>query len=254
MAFFGSASAPDVQEMLAVVEANRRPLDDSHASFFGVSTDETDESEGRLQESLPGIRYFWDFDRSVSRLYGALPKQPNSPPPRSGSGWCSTRCCVSWPRLQWERGAEVFKFLATLPPPGAHVGFEVQAPIMVLPRVFEPQFCKTLIDAYATAGGEESGFMQDVGGKTVGILNSNFKRRKDFMVQDAALISEIQKRIYRRVTPEIAKAYCFKVTRMERYLVGCYAAEDGGHFRPHRDNTTKATAHRCFAVSINLER
>src|SRR5829696_8491629 len=39
---------------------------------------------------------------------------------------------------------------------------------------------------------------------------------------------------------------------MERYIVSCYAAEDGGHFRPHRDNTTKGTAHRRFAVSINL--
>jgi predicted 2-oxoglutarate/Fe(II)-dependent dioxygenase YbiX len=39
---------------------------------------------------------------------------------------------------------------------------------------------------------------------------------------------------------------------MERYIVCCYAAEDGGHFRAHRDNTTKGTAHRRFAVSVNL--
>ena len=39
---------------------------------------------------------------------------------------------------------------------------------------------------------------------------------------------------------------------MERYIVACYAAEEGGHFRAHRDNTTKGTAHRRFAVSINL--
>ena len=39
---------------------------------------------------------------------------------------------------------------------------------------------------------------------------------------------------------------------MERYIVSCYAAEDAGHFRAHRDNTTKGTAHRRFAVSINL--
>ena len=38
---------------------------------------------------------------------------------------------------------------------------------------------------------------------------------------------------------------------MERYLIGCYAA-GAGHFRPHRDNTTKGTAHRQFAVTINL--
>jgi predicted 2-oxoglutarate/Fe(II)-dependent dioxygenase YbiX len=39
---------------------------------------------------------------------------------------------------------------------------------------------------------------------------------------------------------------------MERYIVSCYAAEDAAHFRAHRDNTTKGTAHRRFAVSINL--
>ena len=44
----------------------------------------------------------------------------------------------------------------------------------------------------------------------------------------------------------------FKVTRLERYLVACYDAADGGYFRPHRDNETLGTAHRRFAVSINL--
>jgi predicted 2-oxoglutarate/Fe(II)-dependent dioxygenase YbiX len=34
--------------------------------------------------------------------------------------------------------------------------------------------------------------------------------------------------------------------------VSCYAAEEGGHFRAHRDNTTKGTAHRRFAVSLIL--
>jgi hypothetical protein len=33
------------------------------------------------------------------------------------------------------------------------------------------------------------------------------------------------------------KVYAFKATRMERYIVGCYAAEDNAHFRAHRDNT-----------------
>ena len=34
--------------------------------------------------------------------------------------------------------------------------------------------------------------------------------------------------------------------------MACYSAGEGGHFRSHRDNTTKGTAHRRFAVSINL--
>ena len=52
--------------------------------------------------------------------------------------------------------------------------------------------------------------------------------------------------------PEIAKVHQFTCTRMERYIVACYAAEDGGHFRAHRDNTTRGTAHRRFAVSVLL--
>jgi predicted 2-oxoglutarate/Fe(II)-dependent dioxygenase YbiX len=39
---------------------------------------------------------------------------------------------------------------------------------------------------------------------------------------------------------------------MERYLIACYDAAGGGYFRPHRDNTTNATLHRRFAVTINL--
>jgi len=37
---------------------------------------------------------------------------------------------------------------------------------------------------------------------------------------------------------------------MERYIVACYEA-GSGHFRLHRDNT-RGTAHRRFAVTINL--
>ena len=56
----------------------------------------------------------------------------------------------------------------------------------------------------------------------------------------------------KRPEPQILKAHQFKVTRMERYVVSCYSADDEAHFRGHRDNTTKGTAHRKFAVSINL--
>ena len=41
-------------------------------------------------------------------------------------------------------------------------------------------------------------------------------------------------------------------TRIERYIVACYDATEGGYFKAHRDDTTAATKHRKFAVSINL--
>lgn len=85
-----------------------------------------------------------------------------------------------------------------------------------------------------------------------GVTDPGFKRRKDFNIADQELIAALQTRFLRRVVPEIAKVHQFRVTRMERYIVSCYAAEDGGHFAAHRDNTTKGTAHRRFAVSVNL--
>jgi predicted 2-oxoglutarate/Fe(II)-dependent dioxygenase YbiX len=51
--------------------------------------------------------------------------------------------------------------------------------------------------------------------------------------------------------PLVKRSFQFEATRMERYIVGRYEA-GAGHFRPHRDNTTKGTAHRRFAVTINL--
>jgi predicted 2-oxoglutarate/Fe(II)-dependent dioxygenase YbiX len=122
----------------------------------------------------------------------------------------------------------------------------------VLPNVFERAFCDQLIGLYKKKGGTESGFMRDVGGKTTMITDPNHKRRKDYSIEDQTIVQAAQARFLRRVVPEIKKVHQFDVTRMERYIVSCYSEEDQGHFRAHRDNTTKGTAHRRFAVSVNL--
>ena len=93
--------------------------------------------------------------------------------------------------------------------------------------------------------------MRDVDGRTVGVMD-DFKRRRDVTIADPALREQLLARISRRLVPEIAKVFQFRSTRLERYLVACYDAEEGGYFRPHRDNETLGTAHRKFAVSINL--
>jgi hypothetical protein len=147
---------------------------------------------------------------------------------------------------------EIIGYLASLPPPSRFAGFEVQAPILVLPNVFEPEFCEQPIALYESNGGEESGFMRDIDGKTTQVHDHGHKRRRDFTVENPDLVRQIQQRFVRSVGPQLLKAYQYKPTRMERYLVGCYHAEDGGHFGPHRDNTTKGTAHRRFAASVNL--
>jgi predicted 2-oxoglutarate/Fe(II)-dependent dioxygenase YbiX len=145
----------------------------------------------------------------------------------------------------------LFAEIGRLPAVSEHAGVELNAPVLIVPRVFEPELCQRLIALYETEGGELSGVMRDIDARTVGVLD-DFKRRRDVMVTEAALQQQILSRITRRLIPEIAKAYQFRATRLERYLVACYDAADGGYFRPHRDNETLGTRHRKFACSINL--
>ncbi|MEB3882818.1 2OG-Fe(II) oxygenase [Lyngbya sp. CCY1209] len=105
---------------------------------------------------------------------------------------------------------------------------------------------------YHQHGGQESGFMREKDGKTVGIKDPTFKRRRDQTILDPDLRSTAMFRIHNRLAPEIQKAFQFQATRIERHIVACYDSSDRGFFRPHRDNTTKGTAHRRFAVSVNL--
>src|SRR5207244_3250702 len=95
------------------------------------------------------------------------------------------------------------------------------------------------------------GFMRDVDGETVKIVDHSFKRRSDVVIKDEALLRELRVALARRLLPYVERAFQAKMDRVERDIVACYGA-DGGYFSAHRDNTTLGTAHRRFAVSINL--
>ncbi|VVT04788.1 conserved hypothetical protein [Roseovarius sp. EC-HK134] len=259
LCFFGSAADGHAQAALKAAYERADIFNDDQACFFGVTIDPEDEAIGRVKNRLPGYRHFWDMDLLISRLYGVAAKDasPGSGPAAMARQWVvidpTMRVLAAIP-FRPDRGdlGEVMALLDSLPPPDRYAGIDVMAPILFLPRVFEPELCRHLIGLYEAQGGEESGFMREIGGKTMGITDPGFKRRKDYNIEDRDLISALQARFLRRVVPEIAKVHQFKVTRMERYIVSCYAAEDGGHFSAHRDNTTKGTAHRRFAVSVNL--
>ncbi len=258
LCFFGSAGEAAGAAALDAVAGRRRMFDDDRLCLFGVSIDPADRDSGRVRASIPGIRHFWDFDAAVSRLYGAVPEEL----PVEGSIPMQRRWVVLDPTLRVLKvfpfaadgsdRAAVFAYLEALPRPERFAGVALQAPVLYLPNVFEPALCRLLIELYDTHDGEDSGFMREVDGKTVGITDYSHKRRRDYTITDEQVIQATQARISRRVVPEIAKVHQFHVTRMERYIIACYTAEDGGHFRAHRDNTTRGTAHRRFAVSINL--
>ncbi len=257
LAFVGTTRDEGGQAMLRFLDSQRARLDDENALAFVVTVDPDDETSGRLRDRVPGLRVFWDVDQTVSRLYGALPVEPHGSELRFRRFWV-----VLDPTLRVRHvvdasadGSEhpdLDARLAGLPAPTAHAGMELPVPILVLPGVFEGEFCRELVAHYEARGGQPSGFMQDIDGKTVTVMNTQHKSRADVLVEDERLRAGIQQRIARRVIPEIQRVHYFPVTRMERYLIGCYDAAEGGHFNAHRDNTTKGTAHRRYALSINL--
>ena len=254
LGFFLTSSDPHGRAAVDAVMTYRNLFDDDTACFFGVTVDPADEA--RLSDVNPGIRYFWDTDTKVSRLYGALPRDPKSPQV-TRRFWMvidpTLRVMKVFPLLNGETiNMAPFDYIRSLPPPDRFAGVELQAPVLYLPNVFEPDLCRELISLYDTNGGEFSGFMREQNGVTVGIRDPKYKSRSDYTLVEQDMISRTQAAIVRRIVPEIRKVHQFNVTRMERYIVGCYTAEEGGHFRAHRDNTTAGTAHRRFAVSINL--
>jgi predicted 2-oxoglutarate/Fe(II)-dependent dioxygenase YbiX len=129
---------------------------------------------------------------------------------------------------------------------------DLTAPVLRVPRVLEPEFCQELITHYEQEGGQDTGFMtNDDQGRTITVHDHAHKRRQDLTVEGPRR-TELKERVERRLIPEIQKAFQFTATRVERWIIACYEAETAGHFKPHRDNTTQATAHRRFAVTINL--
>lgn len=258
LCFFGSAARPGIREMLDRLWSRADLFDDQHAAFFGVSCDPSDETLAWLSQKVPGFRLFWDFDLTAARLYGLVAKDRESG--RETSISCMTFVLdptlrvhsvlpLQAPATHAEEIAAVVSALPRISDSGASPQF---APVLEVPRVFEPGFCRQLIALYEAGGGKDSGFMQERDGKTVEVVDYTHKRRRDHDIEDDTVRNAARARIVRRLVPEITKAYCYAPTRMERYIVSCYDAAEGGYFMPHRDNTTKGTAHRRFAVTINL--
>jgi predicted 2-oxoglutarate/Fe(II)-dependent dioxygenase YbiX len=246
MLFLGSAREPGSAAALGTVAAHRALLDDSKACFFGITLDPEDAAAGRIRKQMPGIRFFLDYDRAISRLYGAAAPEGG----RVRPFWLlldPTMRVVD--AFALDRGSDAFAALARAVSTPALPDW---APVLMAPSVFEPEFCRTLIDYHCRHGDEDSGVMRDVDGKSERIIDHQYKKRRDCLIHDETLRRQSQARIVARLLPMVERVFQFKATRMERYLVGCYDGGSGGFFSAHRDNTTHSTAHRRFAVTINL--
>jgi len=238
---FLSLTRPGAQSALRAVDARHDLFNDADAAFFGVSTDPADRFQRGLSNAAFGRRYFWDFDATVAPLFGA---EPGIWLVDRGFRIVMAECLENTPavldRLAQELAAE--PALEASP----------HAPVLTLPRVFEPEFCQVLIDYFRTGGAEVAGFAATQDGRTVTVVNPRFKRRLDVTIDDEALVAAITDKLKRRLFPTLKRVFSWQASEIERFLLCRYAEDDQGFFAAHRDDATAGTAHRKFAVTINL--
>jgi predicted 2-oxoglutarate/Fe(II)-dependent dioxygenase YbiX len=237
-----AASAAGLAPLAAAIKKRTDLFDDRHAAFFLAVPGEAAD----VADRVPGFRVFRDPARAIAALYA-----------RENASFVldpALRVLAVIPLDDPARhAASVAAFVDRLPRRAPEGVAPPPPPILVVPAVFEPPFCRRLVAYFRDQGGRDSGFMvSDAAGRTVMKLDYGHKRRRDVVIDDGKLRDGVRARIVRRLLPEIAKAFQFRATRIERYIVACYDSGEGGYFRPHRDNTTKGTAHRRFAVTINL--
>ncbi|MEG5138276.1 MULTISPECIES: redoxin domain-containing protein [unclassified Microcoleus] len=257
--FFASAAFEQIQAMLKSFQELSVEFKTLQVPLFGVSVDPADKEQNRATIIAPSFIFFWDFDKKISQQYGVCRDVEQNGV--AGVHYAPQTFVLNenlqiiniLPMGESDKHAQqVLDFLKTLPPCEAARLATRHAPVLVIPNVLDKASCGALIDMYKTHGGSPSGFMRQIDGKTVGIHDDNFKKRRDFFIKDQDLQRQLSAIILRRVVPEVKKAFQFEITRFERYLIACYDAQSGGYFQAHRDNTSKGTLHRRFAMTLNL--
>jgi peroxiredoxin/predicted 2-oxoglutarate/Fe(II)-dependent dioxygenase YbiX len=247
LSFLGAATDPRTQAELAELLRDPQLFDDERLAFYGVLTTSPDDAAPYAKASTGAIGFLADYDQAISRAYGAAD---------------ATRTIVLDPMLRavadipldapGGHAAAVCAVLRSLPAVDDSAGVPLNAPVLIVPRVFDFSLCDFLVQFYDRLGGRDSGFLLDNGGQTSTIFDYRLKRRNDLDIAAPELREVIRSQVVRRLLPAVERFFQFQATRMDRYIVACYDSAIGGHFYRHRDNINIGAQHRRFAVTINL--
>jgi predicted 2-oxoglutarate/Fe(II)-dependent dioxygenase YbiX/peroxiredoxin len=247
LAFLGSPADPRAQAELGELMREAHLFDPDRIVFYGVLTAPPADPEPYAKLCTDAVSFIADYDGAVSRAFGAAEA------PRTVVLDPMLRAVANVPwnepagHVQTVRGV-----LRSLPAVDDAAGVPLSAPALIVPRIFDFALCDILIRFYEKLGGEDSGFLFDVAGKTARVVDHRLKRRNDLGIAHPELRETIRDQIVRRLLPAIEQYFQFQATRMDRYIVACYDSAVGGHFHRHRDNVNIGAQHRRFAVTINL--
>jgi predicted 2-oxoglutarate/Fe(II)-dependent dioxygenase YbiX/peroxiredoxin len=247
LCFLGTPADPRAHHELSELLTEAHRFDEDRLVFYGVFAAPPVDAAPYLNSAHRALSFLEDYDGAISRNYGAA---------------AMPRTVILDPMLRaiadvgWDEPAghaeTVRRVLQSLPAVDESAGTPMSAPVLIVPRVFDFPLCDFLMQFYQEVGGQDSGFMLDVEGKTTTVLDYRLKRRTDVPVAMPEIRDLVRGQIVRRLLPAIERYFQFQATRMDRYIVACYDSADGGHFHRHRDNVNAGAEHRRFAVSINL--
>ena len=125
------------------------------------------------------------------------------------------------------------------------------APVLYVPRVLDGAQCRWLIDLHETGGNSPTGVFKSDEREPGGVLDRETKIRRDHVVTEPDVARALQRLIVKRLVPELFKAFSFRARYVKEFKIGRYDAEDGGFFKPHRDNYDEVGGRR-FAMTLNL--
>jgi predicted 2-oxoglutarate/Fe(II)-dependent dioxygenase YbiX len=122
-------------------------------------------------------------------------------------------------------------------------------PVLILPRVFEPELCASLVALWQASERDSTGVSSRYGNVQMGPA----KRTEDHMVRDPNAIRAISDRLAYRIGPELLRGFGYdKPFAFDAHVILSYSAAERHYFKAHRDNGAPQTADRAFAVSLNL--
>ncbi|HEY3858028.1 MAG TPA: 2OG-Fe(II) oxygenase [Gammaproteobacteria bacterium] len=129
--------------------------------------------------------------------------------------------------------------------------FQRQAPVLFIPRVLDTALCDGLISYFEETGGTPSGTAYVEGDKAYWKPNPDVKMRRDVYLEGGLWLDRVKDALVRRVLPEIQRCFNFQVSQHEVFKLIRYDA-GAGYFNAHRDNESRDTQHRRFAMTLNL--
>jgi cephalosporin hydroxylase len=247
LCFPGPADGAQARQKLAELLRDTDLFDEDRLTAHVVLTTPPEEPLDEIGNSA--VSFLADYDGALSRSYGAVETARTivlDPMLRAIAN-------IAWDRLDDHLGG-LRELLRGLPRVDDAAGVPMNAPVLIVPRVFDFAFCELLVKLYDRMGGKDSGFLFDVAGRSQTVIDHRLKRRNDLPLVAPELRETVCDQLRRRLLPAIQAYFQFAATRMDRHIVACYDSAVGGHFYRHRDNVNAGAEHRRFAVTINLNK